>query len=107
MMGASKLNLGDKPRAMKLVDYSVQKLYLAQLWIAIEKFDKINLWKGLQSLKVPFEFNLHKKMLHLTCQFQHFTYCIPAPLDSSHRQELQNIEVSEIYHVYPPWKQLT
>ncbi|RYQ92169.1 hypothetical protein Ahy_B09g098339 [Arachis hypogaea] len=96
MMGASKLNLGDKPRAMKLVDYSVQKLYLAQLWIAIEKFDKINLWKGLQSLKVPFEFNLHKKMLHLTCQFQHFTYCIPAPLDSSHRQELQNIELQNL-----------
>jgi hypothetical protein len=58
---------------------------LAQLGMAIEEINKINLWKGLKSIKVPSEFNLHVKMFHIACQFQHLTYCIPAPLYPPHR----------------------
>lgn len=79
----------------------------AQLGMAVEKINKINLGKGLKSLEVPTEFHLHIKMLYLSCPVQHFAYCIPAPLNSPQRQELQSWKASKLNHVYSPWKQLT
>ena len=91
----------------KCSKHSSMDVKFAQLGMAVKKINKINLGKGLKSLEVPTEFHLHKKMFHLTSQFQQLAYCIPAPLNPPHRQVLQSWKVSKFNHVYSPWKQLT
>ena len=91
----------------KCYEHGSMDVKFAQVGMAVEKINKINLGKGLKSLEVPSEFHLHKKMLHFTCQFQNFAYCIPTPLNPPHRQELQSWKVSNLNHVNSPWNQLT
>lgn len=77
---------------------------LLQLWMVIEKLNKVNFWERFKRIKVSSELNLHVKMFHFTPTFKNSAYCTPTPLNTSQGESLQWNKLIKIHHVYSSYQ---
>lgn len=77
-------------------------LKLAELRVAVEELNEVDLGKRLESVGITAELNLHHQMLGLGAALQHMADGSPAPLDATQRQLLQHREPVYPDSIHPP-----
>jgi len=83
-------------------EHGTMNLKLAELGVAVEEVDQINLRERLERVQVAAELNLHHQVLHLARALQDRAHSGPVPLNAAQGEVIQIWEPPSVHLVDPP-----